>query len=43
MSLVDLDSGRVLWFNRVRRVSGDLRDQEAAQETLDALLAGFPD
>jgi hypothetical protein len=42
MSLVDLNTGRMLWFNRVRRVTGDLRDEEAAQETLDALLAGFP-
>jgi hypothetical protein len=42
-SLVDLRSGQVVWFNRMRRMSGDLRESEAAQETLDALLAGFPE
>jgi hypothetical protein len=42
-SLVDLRSGQLVWFNRMRRMSGDLRESEAAQETLDALLAGFPD
>jgi hypothetical protein len=42
-SLVDLNTGRVVWFNRMRRMSGDLRESEAAQETLDALLAGFPE
>jgi hypothetical protein len=41
-SLVELKTGRVVWFNRVRRMSGDLRDAEAAVETLDALLDGFP-
>jgi hypothetical protein len=41
-SLVDLRSGRILWFNRVSRMSGDLRDGAAAQETLAALLADFP-
>ena len=42
MSLVELKTGRVVWFNRVRRMSGDLREGEAAAETLDALLMGFP-
>lgn len=41
-SLVDLESGRVLWFNRLARASGDLREPEKAAETVDALLAGFP-
>lgn len=41
-SLVDLRSGQVVWFNRMRRMSGDLRESEAARETLDALLSGFP-
>jgi hypothetical protein len=41
-SLVDLRSGRVVWFNRLRRLSGDLRQSAAAAETVDALLAGFP-
>ena len=42
MSLVELKTGRVVWFNRIRRLSGDLREGDAAAETLDALLAGFP-
>jgi hypothetical protein len=41
-SLVELRSGRIVWFNRVSRMSGDLRDAPAAQETVDALLGGFP-
>jgi hypothetical protein len=41
-SLVDLDTGRVLWFNRLQRRSGDLRDAERAAETLEALLDQFP-
>jgi len=41
-SLVDLNSGRVVWFNDVRRMSGDLRDEKTAMETVDTLLKGFP-
>jgi len=41
-SLVDLDSGRVMWFNRLMRASGDLRETAPAVETIDTLLAGFP-
>lgn len=41
-SLVDLNDGRIVWFNDLRRVSGDLREAESAQETVDALLKGFP-
>ncbi len=41
-SLVDLNSGQVLWFNRLLRASGDLREAEKAAETLDALLERFP-
>jgi hypothetical protein len=41
-SLVDLQTGRVVWFNHLRRGSGDLREPEKAAETLDALLANFP-
>ena len=41
-SLVDLETGRVLWFNRLARASGDLREEKAASESLDALLIGFP-
>jgi hypothetical protein len=41
-SLVDLETGQVLWFNRLARSSGDLREPKAAAESIDALLAGFP-
>lgn len=41
-SLVDLQTGQVLWFNSLMRASGDLREAGPAAETVDALLAGFP-
>ncbi len=41
-SLVDLDTGRVLWFNRVLRGGGDLREAGTAAETVDLLLKDFP-
>jgi len=41
-SLVDLRTGQVVWFNRILRITGDLRERERASETLDALLSGFP-
>lgn len=41
-SLVDLNDGRIVWFNDIRRSSGDLREAEPAQETIAALLKGFP-
>lgn len=41
-SLVDLDTGQVVWFNRMIRVSGDLREAEPAAESVNALLAEFP-
>ena len=41
-SLVDLNSGRIVWFNDLRRLSGDLRDRTAALETVETLLKGFP-
>lgn len=42
-SLVDLRSGQVVWFNRLLRGSGDLREAEPAAETVKALLDQFPD
>jgi hypothetical protein len=42
-SLVDLKSGRVLWFNRLLRGTGDLREAESAAETVKTLLAQFPE
>jgi hypothetical protein len=41
-SLVDLQSGQVVWFNRLARAYGDLREPQPARESVDALLAGFP-
>jgi HAMP domain-containing protein len=41
-SLVDLNTGRVLWFNRLARGSGDLREADKAAETVEALLTEFP-
>jgi hypothetical protein len=32
----------VLWFNRLARSSGDLREPQKAAETLNALLDQFP-
>jgi len=42
-SLVDLNTGRVVWFNDLKRMRGDLREAEPAVETVDALLKGFPE
>jgi hypothetical protein len=32
----------VVWFNRMARGHGDLREAEPAAETVDALLTAFP-
>lgn len=41
-SLVDLHDGRIVWFNDLRRASGDLREAQPALETVEVLLKGFP-
>jgi hypothetical protein len=41
-SLVDLRTGRVVWFNSLSRSSGDLREAKGAEETIDTLLQRFP-
>ncbi|GAB3757026.1 hypothetical protein GCM10028796_00460 [Ramlibacter monticola] len=41
-SLVDLNTGRVVWFNQVSRLWGDLRDPGTATETVEVLLKDFP-
>ena len=41
-SLVDLRTGRVVWFNQLNRMSGDLREPAPAIETVEALLKDFP-
>jgi hypothetical protein len=42
-SLVDLNTGRVVWFNQISRWSGDLREPKPARETVEALLKDFPE
>jgi len=41
-SLVDLNTGEIVWFNRLLRATGDLRTQEAAASSVDVLLSDFP-
>ncbi len=41
-SLVDLETGDVLWFRRLDRSSGDLRTLNAAEESVKTLLEDFP-
>jgi hypothetical protein len=41
-TLVDLETGQVLWFNQLARASGDLREDKAAVESVNALMTGFP-
>jgi hypothetical protein len=41
-SLVELKTGRIVWANRLTDRPGDLRDADAAKDTVEALLADFP-
>jgi hypothetical protein len=41
-SLVDLETGDIIWFNRLARGYGDLRTPEPANEAVTQLLAGIP-
>ncbi|MBF0269028.1 MAG: hypothetical protein HQL44_10605 [Alphaproteobacteria bacterium] len=41
-SLVDLETGDIVWFNHLSRNAGDLRNYASAQETIDTLFLGFP-
>ena len=41
-SLVDLNTGQIVWFNRLLRAGGDLREADKAVETLNTLLDKFP-
>ena len=41
-SLVDLQTGDIIWFNRIVRGYGDLRTPEPAHEAVTQLLAGIP-
>lgn len=42
-SLVDLRSGKIVWFNRLTRGGGDLRTAPEAAETAEVLLEKLPD
>lgn len=41
-SLVDLNTGQIVWFNRLARAEGDLRAAEPAAASIDFLLKDFP-
>ncbi len=41
-SLVDLRTGRIVWFNRLLSVNGDLRNEDDARDTVAELLQGIP-
>jgi hypothetical protein len=41
-SLVDLNTGQIVWFNRLARAEGDLRSAEPAAASIDLLLKDFP-
>ncbi|WP_052713327.1 hypothetical protein [Pseudoalteromonas rubra] len=41
-SLVDLNSGDIVWFNRLVSTTGDLRTPKAAQKSVTNLLDSFP-
>lgn len=41
-SLVDLRSGKVVWFNALYSDSGDMREAAPARKVVNDLLSGFP-
>lgn len=41
-SLVDLRTGDVVWFNRLFKETGDLREPDSARETTEILLKNIP-
>jgi hypothetical protein len=41
-SLVDLDTGNIVWFNRLQRGAGDLRTLDVARDSVAVLLTDFP-
>jgi hypothetical protein len=41
-SLVDLNTGEVIWFNRLIRGAGDLREEASAEAALKLLFKDFP-
>lgn len=41
-SLVDLRTGKIVWFNRLLSINGDLRSESVARDTVGELLKGLP-
>lgn len=41
-SLIDLRTGDIVWFNKVTSGAGELRDEETARATVDALFKDLP-
>jgi hypothetical protein len=41
-SLVDLRTGRVVWFNRLASATGSLKTDKGAAASVDNLLHGLP-
>ncbi len=41
-SLVDLDDGRIVWFNSLHSSIGDPREEQGADKTVQRLLDGLP-
>ncbi len=42
-SLVDLRTGKVVWFNQLKKPQGDLRSIDKSPQAVSALLANFPE
>lgn len=42
-SLVDLNTGEIVWFNKVLRGEGELRDPAGARQAVDILFEGLPE
>jgi hypothetical protein len=41
-SLVDLRTGRIVWFNQMSNQSGSLKEAKGAGDTVKNLLDGMP-
>lgn len=42
VSLVELESGNIVWFNLLRGSKGDVREADGAGTMVDAIMAGMP-
>ena len=42
VSLVDLQTGNIVWFNLLRGSKGDVREEEGARGMVAAIMAGMP-